>query len=310
MVELSIVILNYRSPKLVVQCVESILKSTINDDYEIIIVDNHSEDSSKSIIQHEYPDIEFISNTQNEGYGRGNNLGVQFSKGKYVLILNSDVVVATNTIQTCLTHIKEHKQIGILSCAILNSDGTPQNYTSTIANYRKLLDDNLFVDYFFPKKKYVQEALMGSFLMFDRNVFTELGGFDPDFFMYSEEIELCHRFKKNDYIIKELDSVSVYHMNGGSTNDRTWANRQSNLSLALLFYKVHGLWGYIYYHLIVHFNFCVNLILMWKLDSNYRTGLKKSIKNYFVSYITYFKIPFKYSRNIGTGDKLLKYEYN
>ncbi|WP_417264806.1 glycosyltransferase family 2 protein [Brumimicrobium sp.] len=306
-IDLSIIIVNFKTPLLTNDCISSIKSSEITFKYEVIVIDNHSNDNSKELILNTHPDVNFISNSYNAGFGRANNLGVEKSNGSYILLLNSDLTVEKNSISTCYNYIVSSVETGIVSCEILYPNGEKQNFTSTIASYKKILSRNLFVDFLNKDGfKYKEEAVMGSFMMFKKEVFNEIGGFDPDFFMYSEEIELCHRFKLNNYGITILDSVQVYHLNGGSSSDRDWAAKQSFLSSALLFYKVKGNFGYLFYHFLILFNTITNFILMWRLDSNYRSDYFKYQKNYFYGAWMYLKIPLLYNRKIGSGNRLLR----
>lgn len=310
-VDISIVVINYKTSSLTLRCLESVFSSEITASYEVLVVDNNSNDDSKKIITEKFRNVVWIQNDYNAGFGRANNLGISIAKGKHILLLNSDLIVNKDTIQSCYTHILKDKKIGILSSVILNPDGSIQNYTSTIASYRKILERNILVDYLKKTKyQYKLEAVMGSFMMFEKETFIEVGMFDPEFFMYSEEIDLCDRYAKKGYKIEVLETAYVYHDNGGSTSDRTWANRQSYLSSALLFLKVRGYIGFILFHLLLIFNYITNFFLMWFIDKQYRKDYWNDLNNYLSNFLTYFKIPFLYTTNIGSGKRMLKLKKN
>lgn len=307
--ELSIIIVNYKTPILTHRCIESIYQSKTSFNFEIIVVDNFSQDDSEKIITKDFPEVKWINNTYNAGFGRANNLGVSYAKGDVILFLNSDAKVEADTLEISYKTLLQNKDIGILSCQILNEDGSKQNYTNLIASYKKKLERNILLDYLgLTNFKFKNNAVMGSFMMLRKDIFIKIGGFDPDFFMYSEEIELCNRFLKNKLNISVIDTVSIIHQNGGSTSDRTWANRQSYLSEALLFFKVHGFVGFIFFHIILQFNFITNFIFMWFLNSQYRVDYIKDLKNYTIVLSNSLKIPLLFHRKIGNGTRLLKYE--
>ncbi|MFY7991177.1 MAG: glycosyltransferase family 2 protein [Fluviicola sp.] len=309
MKDLSIIIVNYKTPLLTEKCIESIYSTTSkNIHLEIIIVDNASQDNSEQFITSKYSDVKWISNPVNEGFGRANNKGIEIANGNFVLLLNSDLILLNQTIEKALAAIKKHPNPGILGCQPLNIDGSEQNFTSTIASFRKLIDKNLIINYLFPAKNVSQEAVMGSFMLFPKKVLDECGSFDPDFFMYSEEIELCHRIKMKGFDIVMERSITFLHENGGSSSDKTWANRQSYLSSALLFYKIHGVAGYILYHFVNHLNYFINFLLLWKFDKSYRKDFRSDFSNYFSIYAHYFRIPILYSRETGRGKRILEYE--
>jgi len=304
---LSIIIVNYKSPQLTIRCISSIKRTVSkNTEYEIIVVDNNSEDNSENIVKQNFADIQWINNKKNEGFGRANNIGASISKGKYLLLLNSDMILQENTIEACLNEIEKKPEIGVLGCKLVNEDGSFQKSYFTVARFRDLLDRNIVFNYFIKESEKKIEALMGSFMMFPKYVFNEVGGFDPDFFMYSEELELCHRISKNGYKICYFDKVSAIHKHGGSISDKSWGYKQRYLSNALLYYKVRGLFGYLLYHKLFLLNTFTNFFSMWFLDKNYRRDFWQQQKAYFSNFGYYFLIPFLYKRKSGCGERILK----
>ena len=303
---ISFIIVNYKKPLLTVKCIDSIVKNIKSMSYEIIVVDNNSQDDSKQIIE-KCKNIKYIGSANNVGFGAGNNIGVNVSSGKYLLLINPYVIIEDEkAITACLHKAEEDETIGVLGCKMLNEDRSVQSFTSTIARYGKILDRNLLFSKIIPPKKYKIEAIMGAFMFIPSKIMKECKGFDPDFFMYSEEIDLCNRIRKLGYKIVFLEDVSVIHKNGGSTPNRIWANKQSKLSTALLFYKVHGFFGYLLYHFIYVFNICTNFFLMWLLDNQYRKDFFKETKFYFSGFFKYISIPILYRRKIGKGKRQLK----
>lgn len=306
--DVSVVIVSFNTSQLLCKCVESVYQSNLkNLQIEVIVVDNNSTDDSELQIKSQFPQVKWLQQSYNSGFSRANNLGIETSKGKYLLFLNSDIVLNPNTISECFEHITANQYIGVLSCRLLNDDGSVQRYESTIASFRKVIDNNLIINYFFPVSKFKQEAVMGSFMLIPKEVLNICGSFDPDFFFYSEEIELCNRIRNKNFDIQVLENVFAYHKGSGSNTDRTWSNRQAYLSQSLMFYKVKSLSGFYLFHLILHFNFILNFFTMWKLDARYRKGYFKDLKNYLSVYVRIMQIPFLYSKKIGKGKRLLKY---
>ena len=303
---LSVIIINFKTPTLVIRCLESIFKNPFQLDLEIIIVDNASQDDSIEIISERFPSVKWVQNENNEGFGRANNLGISNSAGEYVLLLNSDMIVSLDVIEACLNEIKNRPEIGVLGCKLINEDGSFQKSTYSIARFRELLDINLIFNYFIKPAKQKIEAVQGSFMLIPRKVWDEVGGFDPDFFMYSEELELCHRIAKIDYRIYYFDKVSAIHKHGGSITNKAWGLKQRYLSNALLFYKVRGVFGYLIYHCLFMLNTAINFFAMWLLGKNYRNGYWQIQKAYFSNFGNYLKIPFLYGRKPGNGKRMLR----
>jgi len=305
---LSIIIVNYKTPDLLNACIESIKRTLSNDlNYEIIIVDNFSNDNSEKKIKSKFEDIIWIQKNENDGFGRANNIGIQKAIGKYILLLNSDIVVAENTILECLKKIEKDKNIGVLGCKLLNDDGSNQkSIYHYAADYLDVLNSNLIFDYFIKIKSKKIKALMGSFLLIPQHVLQNVGLFDPDFFMYCEELELCNRILKKGYKIKYIDTVFAYHKHGASSTDENWVIKQKYLSNALLVYKLRGLFGYFLYHFLFVFNSISNFFAMWFLDKKFRKDFWNSEKCFYSNFFYYFVIPFKYSRHIGDGKRILR----
>lgn len=304
----SIIIVNYKTPIVTIKCVEKITHCLNNAlKYEIIVIDNHSLDGLNQSIGNRFHNVRIIESRTNVGFGTANNIGFRASSGKYLLLINSDVIIEDEkTIISCIKTIEQDDQIGVIGCKMINKDGSIQNFTSTIARYRKILDRNLLLAKIFPEKKHEIEAVMGAFMLIPSNVMKLCGGFDSDFFMYSEEIDLCHRIQKLGYKIVLLNDVSVLHENGGSTPNRKWANKQSKLSTALLFYKVRGFFGYLLYHIIELFNILTNSILMWFLNKQYRKDFIKDTACYFSGVFKYLTIPVLFRREPGKGNRQLR----
>lgn len=309
-VKLSIIIVNFKTPELTLRCVKSIIDN-VKIDYEIILVDNNSQDQSEDLITYTYPNVIWINNPKNDGFGRANNIGISRSKGEYILLLNSDMVILKNTIEECLAKMQKDPSIGALGCKLLNEDQSLQKSVYYhIADFRGLLEKNLVFDYVFNKKikqKRPIKAIMGAFLMIPKKVLNETGLFDPDFFMYAEEMELCNRISKKGYSINYYDKVVAIHEHGASSSSMDSAYKQNYLSTALLFYKIRGVSGYILYHIIFLINTLINFIFMWKLNAEWRNTSYWNIQRYYFSnFIYYLKIPFLFTRHAGNGKRILR----
>lgn len=303
---LSIIIINYNTSEQTIKCIKHIINSTINFLYEVIVVDNNSTDDSIITIKKQFSNVKIILNNNNFGFGKANNIGISEAKGEYLLLLNSDVYVNTNTIQDCLEKLIKNTNINVIGCQLRNSDESIQKSTYTyIAEYEGLLKNNILYAYFNRVNKNEVKALMGSFLMMPKKTFDCVGKFDSDFFMYAEEMEWFYRFSKHKLNLFYNSDVWAIHEHGASSK-KNWSAKQASLSTALLFLKTKGLIGYLNYHLIMLFNSLVNGILMWLTDKNVKDDRISDIKIYFSNFIYYFTIPCYYSRNKINGKRQLK----
>ena len=306
-IDISFIIVNYRTPLLTKDCIASIYALNCKCSYEIIVVDNFSCDDSYTLVTKDFKNIQWIDSQDNLGFGRANNLAVSKAKGEYILLVNSDVVFTENSIDYYLDCLKKDSTIGVLGCKLLNEDRTLQKSTYyDVGQFKSILKYNIVFDYLFSYKPRELDAVMGAFMLMKRSVFNESGGFDPDFFMYAEELELCKRIKKRGYTIVYNDKYSAVHKIGGSSDGMNWTGRQNWLSNALLFLKIRGYLGYFIYHILWGLNFSMNFFILWKMSKEYRIDYRKSLSLYFFNWLTYWTIPFTFTRKLGTGKKLLK----
>lgn len=231
---ISFIILNYKTKELTCKCIEDILKNkTLTDKkYEIIVVDNNSQDGSVEYIKHKFSSVYVIENRENLGFGKGNNVGAKNANGEYLILLNSDVFIKNTNLNKLLENIKNTKNIGLLGCKILNADSTIQSVGYKYPNIAREIRRNLlFWDYKFIKniryKNYLNKGLFrtdwisGCFIVCEKTVYESVGGFDEKIFMYSEDLDLCARFNKFGRENYVNDEVSVYHLHGKSGNKKT-----------------------------------------------------------------------------------------
>ena len=212
--ELSIIIVNYKMKGLVKNCIKSVLESNFNLPYEIIVVDNASNDGIATLMKEKFPQVKFITSQKNIGMGGGNNIGIKQSTGKYVLILNPDIHVFPDSIQKLHDYIKERDEIGLISPKLLNPDRSLQH---TCYRWHNLLTP-IYRRTFFSKFKFAKrdisrfimedwdhldtlevDWIQGSCLLIPKHVLDKAGLFDEQYFMYFEDTDLCRRINKAGY---------------------------------------------------------------------------------------------------------------
>ncbi|HBW86740.1 MAG TPA: hypothetical protein DEF82_08395 [Crocinitomicaceae bacterium] len=287
MVELSIILVNFNTAAHTINCIDSIIKQTHQINYEIIVVDNASSDNSFDLITTKFQQVVWIQNKTNEGFGRANNVGIQKSRGRYILLLNSDTLIIDQAIEKALEKYKHEKNnVGLVTCHLVNLDGSSQNSIFFYnASFREILNNNLLFDFFTRKIKSTRiktiKALHGAFLLFKRSRLESVGYFDPDFFLYAEEFEWCFRVRKSGLALKYYDDIKVIHLEEGSSISKEWNIKQRYLSGSLLFKKAHGTLGLCLYLMLNFINLITNVLLMWKLDSAYRSDFIRSQKYFW-----------------------------
>jgi GT2 family glycosyltransferase len=231
-IDLSIIIVNWNSVDFLKNCLTSIARSVSGIAYEVIVIDNASHDGSAAYCAENHPGVLFIQETKNRGFSHANNRAYRESRGEYVLFLNPDTEVRDTAIQNMLSSLKANAAIGAMGCRLLNDDGTVQSSSilsfPTIAN--QVFDSAFLIRYFgkygykglvplynFTGSPVKVDAVSGAGLMVKRNVFDLVGVFSTDYFMYSEDIDLCKKITAKGYQVAFLGSVSISHHAGGAT---------------------------------------------------------------------------------------------
>lgn len=231
-ITLSIIILNYNAKHLLRLCLKNLLDLKLPMSYEIIVVDNASRDGSVDWLQQTYPpgkfpQIKSILNPRNDGYAKGNNLGIKAATGKYILILNYDVIFpSADTMIKCLDYLVSHPEIGMLGPKLLNADGTVQHscyrpYNTLTPLYRRTpfgrlpwakqdLARHLMFDYDHESTRPV-DWLMSSCVFIPRAALTHVGLFNERFFLYLSDFELCDRLAAHGWQVVYYPEASVIH---------------------------------------------------------------------------------------------------
>ena len=249
--DLSIIIVNWNTKDLLSQCIESIKNHTERTSYEIIVVDNFSSDGSPEKVEKDFPDVFLIKNRKNRGFGRANNQGLAKAQGKYILFLNSDVLVKENCLDEMSRFMERSPRVGASSCKLTFPDGTLQHSCRKFPSFKTFFLMLLGVRYFFPNMKIFRDYLMldwdhsdirevdqimGSFMFIRRDVLNQIGSFDERYWMYFEEVDLCLRMKKAGWKIVHYPYVSAVHFLSKSSEQWGEAKRITEFQNSMLKY--------------------------------------------------------------------------
>lgn len=235
MVELSIIIVSYNTEELTLNCLASLYKSisgSFLQKIEIIVIDNGSTDQSVNQIEKLYPDVSIIKNRENRGFAFANNQGMKQSKGKWLLLLNSDTLILPNTIEKTWDFVSQNVKYSVIGIRLLNPDGTTQSSAGHLPDLMNTFFWMLFLDdipvfrnqirpYHIENKQFYEQThevgwVTGAFFMVNKEVYVRTGGFDESLFMYGEEVEWCERIRQSGYKIGYFASASVVHLKGKS----------------------------------------------------------------------------------------------
>ena len=244
--ELSIVIVNYNVKEFLTQCLDSIFKSQTQYNYEVIVVDNSSRDSGRDEICSTFEHISWIDNSENVGFGRANNQGFSRAKGVYTLILNPDTVLQEDTLEKCISYLLAHPEVGGLGIKGLDGSGqflpeskralpTPLVALWKITGLSAIFPkSSVFARYHLghlsPEKNHEVDILVGCFMMVPTQLLLSVGGFDPQYFMYGEDIDLSYELQKTGHKNIYFSDSQIIHYKGEST-------KRGSLNYVRMFYK-------------------------------------------------------------------------
>ena len=253
--DLSIIIVNYNVKEFLQNLIHSIEKASSNLKKEIIIIDNASDDGSVDFIREKFPQIKLIANQKNLGFGKANNIGLKEATGKFILLINPDTIVAEDTFEKMIKFFELNPSAGLAGCKILNPDGTLQlacrrsfpgpwtsftkvtGLSSLFPNSRIFARYNL--TYLDENQTYEVDAISGSFMMMRKEVYEKVGGFDEQFFMYGEDLDLCYRIQKDGFKVYYVHSTQIIHYKGESTKRSSFDETKVFYSAMHLFVKKH-----------------------------------------------------------------------
>lgn len=231
--DLSIIIVNWNSKEYLRRCVSSIMATTGSIEFEIVIVDSGSYDGCEEMLRQEFPWVRFIQSDKNRGFARANNVAFKETIGRNLLFLNPDTEIDCAAIEKLISSLNSLPKAGIVGAKLINGDGSIQ--TSCIQAFptilNQLLDFNL-LRRCFPKAKLwgmkplfegnniptEVDAVSGACLMIRRTLFEAIGLFSTEYFMYSEDIDLCFKIHKAGWKNYYIPMAIVLHHGGGSSS--------------------------------------------------------------------------------------------
>jgi O-antigen biosynthesis protein len=285
--EISIIIVNYNVRDLLIDCIDSVLKSLNNFTSEIIVVDNASTDDSIEAIKRIYPQVKLIISKENHGFAKANNIALKQAEGKFILFLNPDTLLSERTITVCIDYFLKNSSASIIGCKILNADGTlqvacrrsfptPWNAFAKLSGLSKLFPQSRIfgkynVTYLNPDETYRVEAISGAFMFFRREVYDDIGGLDESFFMYGEDLDWVFRASKRGWKTFYVPFTQILHYKGEST-------RRSNINASDNFYGAMNLFVNKHYH-SPSLIFILRLGIFFKRSLSFFTDRISNLKN-------------------------------
>jgi GT2 family glycosyltransferase len=252
--DLSVIIVNWNTSELLRNCLASVYEQTVDLDYEVIVVDNASTDSSLKMLKSDFPQVVLIENEENRGFAAANNQAIAVTKGRYILLLNSDTVILDRAIERTISFANENPKAGAIGCKVLNPDGTIQHSCFMFPSILNMLLSSTYLYKIFPKNKLfgreqmtwwdrndVREVdvIKGCFMLVRREAIEQVGILDEHFFVYGEETDWCYRLKKEGWKVMFTPIGQVIHFGGQSTQQSKVEMILQLRGSILLFIKKH-----------------------------------------------------------------------
>ena len=271
-ITLSIIIVNWNTRDLVMQCLASVYANS-PDKTEVIVVDNASTDGSAAAVSSRFSQVRLIQNRENVGFAQANNQAIQECTGRYVLLLNSDAQVLPGGLETLVQFMKTHPEAGAAGARILNPDGSLQLSCYPAPTLTRELWRLLHLDTLWPYGEYRMtgwnletprevETMLGACLILRREALDQTGLLDSDYFMYSEEIDLCYRLRRKGWHLYWMPLAQVTHYGGQSTQQvASKMFLQLYQSKILYFRKHHGRLSALVYKLILLFTSVLRVVI-------------------------------------------------
>jgi GT2 family glycosyltransferase len=246
MMELSVVLVNFNDRPHLGECLSSIENTAGSLQYEIIVVDNDSADGSPAYIARHFPNVKLIANNVNLGFARANNQGIQECRGEFILFLNTDTAVQPGALGRLLEELKSDPKAGAVGPALLRGSHSYQVSFGRGVNFlSELLQKLVLNPYFKFVLKWSRKTrrvgwLSAACLLVRRTALLDVAGFDEDFFIYFEDIDLCLRIRKAGWTLVYQPQARVLHVGGATTSTQLVAGRFEYRKSQLAFYDKHS----------------------------------------------------------------------
>jgi GT2 family glycosyltransferase len=269
-IAVSVIIVNWNTRDIIQNCLDSIYQ-TINDlSFEVVVVDNASSDGSQELLRQRYPQVLKIYNEVNRGFGAANNQAFAMMKGKYALLLNSDVILTPGAIDKLYSFAETHPQAAIVCGQLLNADGSKQNSIASFPNLFTLAANTSLLEYLFPQyypsKRYKYDApievdsAIGACMMINKKALDEIGYFDERYFFFFEETDLAYALHSKGWSVYHVPDAFIYHLQGQSIGHNVGSRIEFYRSRYQFLRKWHKLSYYYLARGIIFLRLLINVI--------------------------------------------------
>lgn len=293
--DISVLIVNWNVRDLLMRCLDSLFGEQHPFTFEVIVVDNASTDGSVEMLRQRFPQVKLIENLDNPGFAKGNIQGYALSAGRYILMLNPDTLLHPGALDKLYQYLENNSKAAGVGPDLLNPDGTRQMGcypfpTLTREAWRLFHLDWLYAYGIYPvilwddKTTREVDVIQGTCLLLRRKALDEVGFLDADFFMYTEEVDLCYRLKKAGWQLRWFPLAKVIHFGGQSTLQAAETMFLRLYESKILFFrKQYGNFSASFYKLILGIIAILRISispLIWFLNPGKRAETKTMASNY------------------------------
>ena len=290
--DVSIIIVNWNTKKLLLDCIRSIHETVKNISFEIWLIDNASSDGSVEAVKQNYPDVKILQNTKNLGFAAANNIALERMCGQYALLLNTDTILTNGAVEDLFDFMEKNQDAGMACGQLLNQDGSKQNSIANFPGMLSLLGNESLLQILFPKKfpgkrreykKPVEvDSCIGACLMVRKKAMDEVGLLDKRYFFFFEETDWAYRMKQAGWKIYFVPSARIFHIQGQTVGHKASSRIMFYRSRYIYFKKWHPR-SYLFIRLIVFARLLINAILSLAgvvATLGMHAGIKKKLSVY------------------------------
>lgn len=283
--DLSVIIVSYNTKELLADCLGSIAAAEKPQTIEIIVVDNASSDQTVDYVRKKFPEVKLIANKKNVGFSKANNQALKKAKGKYILILNPDTKIMSNTLDLLLKFMQNHKDVAVATCRVELPNGqldkdcrrhfpTPWRAFTHFSNLSTVFSKSKIFDQY--QMGYISESTLheidscvGAFMFVRSQAIKKVGLLDEDFFFYGEDLDWCYRAKLAGYKIVYTPITKIIHYKGAASGMKPLSVHLSKATKEskkrALYESVHSMELFYKKHYINKYPFFINWLILVSL---------------------------------------------
>ena len=290
--DLSIIIVNWNTKRLLIDCLASVFETIRGIDFEVWVVDNASADGSAAAVAEKYPDAHIVRNSENIGFAAANNLAFRKMTGLYALLLNTDTILTKNAINALYDFMEKNPKAGMACGQLLNRDGTKQNSMANFPSLTLLVANETVLRILFPKKfpskrrEYFRpieiDSCIGACMIVRKKAIDQVGLLDEQYFFFFEETDWAYRMKLSGWKVWFVPMAEIYHLQGQSIGH--------NVPSRIMFYRSRYIYFRKWYpriypnlYIVIFLKLLVNALLAL-LGLLVTFGLKDGFRNKLITY--------------------------